>query len=152
MDGVAREPIGRESTHLVLLALLRELVDEFRGKPVTHEVGRSVRNVTPTVRAFAVWNWRRSTNQDPIAGEPRQRIARHTEGFGAQQAVTSVGKAIQSLVGSADTFAVNTLALLMVLLLLALTLGVFVVDVAVVNPRCYRTIAAWASAHGYACW
>ena len=51
--GLRASRYGRESTHLVLLALLRELVDEFRGKPVTHEVGRSVWNVTPTVRAFA---------------------------------------------------------------------------------------------------
>ena len=97
-----------------------------------------------------VWNWRRSTNQDPIAGEPRQRIARHPRVRGsAGRHLRRKGHPV-SLVGSADTFAVNTLALLMVLLLLAVTLGVFVVDVAVVNPRCYRTIAAWASAHGYA--
>jgi hypothetical protein len=38
----------------------------------------------------------------------------------------------------------------MVLVVLALTLGVFAVDVAVVNPRCRRAIAVWASAHGYA--
>jgi hypothetical protein len=37
----------------------------------------------------------------------------------------------------------------MVAALFALTLVVLVVDVAVVNPRCCRTIAAWASAHGY---
>ena len=64
--------------------------------------------------------------------------------------MTSVGRPIQSPAGSADNLGVNALALMMVLVLLALTLGVFVVDVAVVNPRCYRTIAAWASAHGYA--
>ena len=64
--------------------------------------------------------------------------------------MTSVGRPIQSPAGSADNLGVNALALMMVLVLLALTLGVFAGDVAVVNPRCYRTIAAWASAHGYA--
>ena len=37
----------------------------------------------------------------------------------------------------------------MVVVLLGLTFVVLVVDLAVVNPRCCRTIAAWASAHGY---
>jgi len=37
----------------------------------------------------------------------------------------------------------------MVTMLLALTLLVLVIDVAVVNRRCCRTIASWASARGY---
>jgi hypothetical protein len=63
--------------------------------------------------------------------------------------VTSAGKTIQSPVGLADTSGVNSLVLLIVVVLLALTLVVFVIDVAVVDPRCCRTIAGWASAHGY---
>ncbi|GEM_PF-3157390 len=43
----------------------------------------------------------------------------------------------------------SALALLIPAVLLALTLVVLVVDVAVVNPRCRRTIASWASGHGY---
>lgn len=43
----------------------------------------------------------------------------------------------------------SAFALLVVSVMLALTLVVLIVDVAVVNRRCCRTITAWASTHGY---
>jgi hypothetical protein len=60
-----------------------------------------------------------------------------------------VGKDIQSPVGLADNLEVSPLVLPIVVVLFALTLVVLVVDVALVNPRCRRTIATWASAQGY---